>query len=273
MKTRVAVVTPCRNAAPWIAETVESVLAQTALRNGRAELDYVIVDGASDDGTAEVAARAGGSRVTVVSEPDQSMYDALAKGLRRVDGAVTCYLNAGDLYAPTAFDVVLDVLRESTVSWLTGYDAYYNSKGHVIGLRLPFRYRRSFVRRGVYGMRLPAIQQETTFWRSALNDLVDLDVLASYRLAGDHYLWHRFASEHDLYVVAAFLGGFRYHGDHLSGDMAAYREEARRHASGPRPYELPLVALDRLTWRAPERVKKAWNPHLLRYDRRSDRWV
>lgn len=276
MKPIVCVVTPCRNAARYIAGTVESVIGQTAFRSGRAELRYCVVDGASTDGTVQIAADAGRRSVQVISEPDTGMYDALAKGFATMpsDSAVICYVNAGDLFSPTAIDVVLDVFENRDVAWVTGYDAYYNDRGQPIAFRLPYRYRRRLMRRGVYGNRLPALQQESTFWRGDLMSLVDLEVLRSFRLAGDFYLWHQFAQQHDVYIVSSFLGGFRYHGGHLSADMTGYRDEMRRIAEPSGGVDHALAVIDSLLWRAPDKVKKAANSSkLLRYDRLKSCWL
>lgn len=275
MSTLFTIVTPCRNAAAYIGDTVESVLTQTALRSGRARLRYVIVDGASSDNTVEVVRHVGGASVVVVSEPDSGMYDALAKGLScspETDG-VTAYINAGDMFYRTAFDVVLDVLADESISWVKGYDAYYNRAGHPIAFRLPFRYKQGLLRRGVYGTRLPAVQQESTFWRSQLNESLDLDVLRSYKLAGDYYLWKTFSESHDLYVVASFLGGFRYHGGHLSDDMRSYRDELLTIADPPAAIDRLRVMLEWVGWRVPDRLKASWSGgRLLRYDRNRERW-
>lgn len=275
MTATFTVVTPCRNAAAYIGDTVQSVICQTAVASGRAKLRYVVVDGDSSDGTPHVASNVGSDSVHVISEPDEGMYDALAKGLGRFGepSDVTCYVNAGDMFAPTAFDVVLDVFEDNAISWLTGYHTYYNRRGQPIAFRLPFRYRRRFLRNGLHGTRLPAVQQEATFWRSSLNRLLDLDVLKTYRLAGDFYMWQRFATEHELYIVSSFLGGFRYHGGHLSDNMNAYRDEMRRTARDPHAWERLLAGFDKILWRSPDRMKKMANQsHLLRYDRSLERW-
>jgi hypothetical protein len=102
---------------------------------------------------------------------------------------------------------------------------------------------------------------------------VDLDRLASLRLAGDAYMWHAFAEEADLWIVEAWLGTFSGHGGHLSADKAAYWKEAATFAA-PIPWlDAATGQLDRAAWRLPNRVKKAFNPHLLRYQFEARRWA
>lgn len=262
------IVTPCWNAAEWIQETMLSVLNQSALRRRVARLEYIVVDGASTDGTPAIvrdtlAAFAGDDLIssTLVTEPDSGMYDALAKGLSRGDGDIYAYLNAGDLYAPAAFDAVLDARRGAAdVEWLTGMRVAYNAAGEVIDARLPGPYRRHLMLAGMYGYRgggkFGFLQQESTFWSRRLNDSVDLERLASFRLAGDAFLWRTFAEVAQLYVVYSHLGGFRFHGDHLSSDMSAYLDEMRPLVDDAGPVAWATAIWDLATQQTPIRVRR-----------------
>lgn len=98
---RFTIVTITYNAAPVFMRTAGSVLAQT-YRN----VEHIIVDGASKDGTADIALdykrrsdiAQNGHEVRVVSEPDKGLYDAMNKGLRLATGDYVCFLNAGDFF-------------------------------------------------------------------------------------------------------------------------------------------------------------------------------
>ena len=98
----VSVITPCFNAEKYIAETIESVLANTAFRSGAARLEYLVFDGGSTDRTCEIVrgliaqVDLPGVRLELVSEKDGGMYEALAKGMRRATGSIFAYLNAGE---------------------------------------------------------------------------------------------------------------------------------------------------------------------------------
>jgi glycosyltransferase len=91
---RISVITVVRNAAATIGDALDSVAAQT-----HPDVEHLVIDGASTDGTVEIV-RARGSRVaTFVSEPDTGLYDAMNKGLQRATGDVVGYLNADDVFA------------------------------------------------------------------------------------------------------------------------------------------------------------------------------
>lgn len=271
-----AVVTPVRNGAAWIEQTMRSVLDQTAVRSGRVSLRYIVMDGGSTDGTPEIVRAVGGDAVQLISEQDAGMYAALAKGLRQVaEGSDICaYLNAGDLWQPGALDVVLDVFELPGVDWVSGYRVAYNAAAQIVHVALPSTYRARLIATGAYGTALPSIQQESTFWQSWLLEAVDLDLLASFRLAGDYYLWRCFAERTPLYTVAALLGGFRMHGEHLSGARARYAAEVSSMTRRPGFGDRVVGALDRPVWVAPDSVKKAiGRRQMLRYDVRNESWT
>lgn len=89
---RVSIVTPCLNAAAYIAQTLESVRTQD-----HPDLEHIVVDGGSTDGTQDILRSAPG--VVWSSGPDASMYDAINRGFRRATGDLLAYQNADDRYA------------------------------------------------------------------------------------------------------------------------------------------------------------------------------
>jgi glycosyltransferase involved in cell wall biosynthesis len=271
----VTIVTPCRNAERLVGRTVQSILDQTAVRSGRLRLQYLVYDGASTDGTVEVVRRLCGDRAEIQSERDGGMYDALAKGLRRAEGDVVAWLNAGDVYTPTALDVVADVLEQTSANWVTGIQVTCNEDGQVIDAVLPHRYRSRLIRAGTYGgWLLPRyVQQESTFWRRSLQSGVDWERFASFRLAGDYYLWSRFARRADLRVVQSFLGGFTYHEGQLSEAREAYHREVASFAERAGPIDMALALLDGLAWHAAAIRSRLHHRRAIHYERSLRRWT
>lgn len=271
----VTVVTPCFQAEGRIGATAASLLAQTAVRSGRLRLEWLVCDGGSRDGTVARVRELAGDRATVLSEPDRGMWDAVAKGLRRATGEVVGQLNAGDTYHPAALDVVADLFETGRVRWLTGVAVHANDRGQVVETFLPGRYRRAHVRKGVHGgLFSRCIQQEGTFWERGLQAGLDLARLAGLRLAGDFYLWRRFAEEADLDVVDSHLGTFVHHPGQLSEAFGAYQAELRTLAEPLGPLDALLARWDR--WRArnagPQRKARLDPHHLWRWDGRAGAW-
>ncbi len=88
-----SVITVCYNAAPTLGGTIRSVLGQTY-----GGVEYIVVDGASTDGTLQLVRPYLPRIAAFVSEPDSGLYDAMNKGLRRATGDYVCFLNAGDSF-------------------------------------------------------------------------------------------------------------------------------------------------------------------------------
>lgn len=271
----ITIVTPCRNARVLIRRTLESILAQSAVRSGRVRLQYLVCDGASTDGTLDVVREVCGTRAEIHSEPDTGMYDALAKGLRRASGDVVAYLNAGDVYSPTALDVVADVLEQTSAEWVTGIQVMYNEAGQVIDAVMPHRYRSRLIRAGMYGgWLLPRhVQQESTFWRRSLQQEVDLEVLASLQLAGDYYLWAQFARRSELRVVRSFLGGFTFHAGQKSEDIESYRREVKTFTDRPGLIDSLTAAVDGLAWHAAAIRSRVHHRRAILFERARGRWA
>jgi glycosyltransferase involved in cell wall biosynthesis len=275
---RVAVVTPVRDAATLVGETIGSILQQTAVASGRVQIDYVVQDGLSTDDTVAVAQRAlerapEGITAKVVSIEDAGMYDGLAKGFERVSGDWYCYLNAGDLWHPRALDVLADVAEQTTAEWVCGLHAYYAANGTLVHTKLPYRYKQDLLRAGAYGRGLPTVQQESTFWNARLHRTIDPPSLRGYRVAGDAYLWWTFAQSVEPTIIQALMGGFRYHGGHLGVSREEYRAEIEQ-ISGPLTTSARLQMPGQLAlWEQPARVKARMNPSLYLHSTTTGGWV
>jgi len=111
------------------------------------------------------------------------------------------------------------------------------------------------------------------FWRRELLDLVDYDYFAGLKLAGDYYLWTRFATRYELYVVQAVLGVFKYHRGQLSENIQSYMNEVLTFTRRPGIMDFVIGAVDRLAWLLEPKMKKYLNRlGLLRFDHIRQIW-
>ena len=110
---RISIVTPCLNRAHYLGEAIESVLAQ-----GCADVEHIIVDGMSTDGTVELLARY--PHLRVIREPDTGLYDALNKGLRAATGDILGDLNSDDFYMPGVFAEVVKAFADPQIDAVFG---------------------------------------------------------------------------------------------------------------------------------------------------------
>lgn len=100
---KVSIITISYNSAETIQDTIESVLAQEY-----ADIEYIIVDGASSDGTMEIINNYQNRVAQVISESDNGIYDAMNKGLKLATGELIGILNSDDVYKDSK--VISDVV-------------------------------------------------------------------------------------------------------------------------------------------------------------------
>lgn len=216
-----SIITVSYNSVNTIEETILSVL-----NKNYKNFEYIIIDGGSTDGTVDIIKKYSDRLAYWVSEPDKGMYDALAKGFERVTGDICAYINADDFYQKYAFEVLNDVFQNGKVNWVTGINTIYNDKSQIVSVKIPYKYRKNFIVKGLYnGRNMPYIQQEATFWRSKLLKIVDFVKFRQFKYAGDYYLWSCFAKKYDLDIVMSVLSGFRKHSGQLSENANAYYDE------------------------------------------------
>jgi len=103
-----SIITPVKNNRATIQDTIESILSQ---RHG--DIEHIIVDGVSTDGTIDVVNRYGNRIASFISEPDGGIYDAINKGISKATGDIVGILNADDFYV---HDHVISQVEEAFLS-------------------------------------------------------------------------------------------------------------------------------------------------------------
>lgn len=183
MPPTVSVVTPSYNQARFIGDTIESVRA-----TGYPNIEHIIIDGGSTDGSQEVIEKYADDLAYWVSEPDEGQTHALIKGFERATGEILCWLNSDDLFEPwTLHEVVATFDRRTDLDWVYGDATWIDVNGEVIQPKKEHGFSR-FI--WMYDHNF--VPQPSTFWRADLYRQVGgLD--PTFDLAMDADLWIRFA--------------------------------------------------------------------------------
>lgn len=105
-----SIITVTYNSKQTVEQTIQSVLAQTY-----GDFEYVIVDGASTDGTADIVSQYSekDKRIHFISEPDEGIYDAMNKGIAMASGEAIALLNSDDYYEIDALEKIARCLPDS----------------------------------------------------------------------------------------------------------------------------------------------------------------
>jgi hypothetical protein len=217
---RISIVTPTYNGARFLGHAMHSVLAQ-AYPN----LEYIVIDGGSTDGSREMIEREAARLAHWVSEPDQGHAHALNKGFARSTGEIMGWLNGDDLYPAWSLRTVAEIFAaHPEVQWITGVNAWWDAAGRMTAARENLKNKYDYLA-GRYAW----IQQESTFWRRSLWDAAGGRLDEGYRYMVDGELWTRFFLHAPLHHVDCVLGGFRSWGENRSTQhLDECHEEMRR---------------------------------------------
>lgn len=188
---KISVVTVSYNAATTIAATIASVRAQT-----HPDVEHIIIDGASKDGTQAIIERMANNSTRFVSEPDRGLYDAMNKGIACATGELIGILNADDFFAD---DHVLANVAEAFIAGsdpdaVLGDIAFVDNGGRVLRRYDSGRFRPSLTRWGWMpahpGMYLTrAAYARVGGYRTDLKIAADFDfVVRAFTLASLRYV-------------------------------------------------------------------------------------
>jgi len=130
---RVSIITPSYNQGQYIEETIRSVLLQ-----GYPNLEYVIIDGASTDGTFDVIRKYEPFLTYSVCEPDRNTEEAINKGWKRCTGEIVAWIGSDDVYEPLAIaNAVRTLLSQPEAPFCYGDSKVTDGDGNVTRVHRP----------------------------------------------------------------------------------------------------------------------------------------
>jgi glycosyltransferase involved in cell wall biosynthesis len=229
---KISIVTVNLNCATYLEEAILSVLSQNY-----PNLEYIIIDGGSTDGSLEIIKKYEDRLTYWVSEKDEGQYEAIQKGFEKSTGDIMAWINADDKYVPGSFVAVARIMDTfPDVNWLMGIAREYTEHGTLIGrIQLPWS---RWSKQRYYTNDFQFIQQESSFWTRSLWLEAGGNLDFEYKYAGDMELWSRFFRYEKLHTTIAVLSGFRHHsegqrsksfkGEYLAECKQVIKREKRR---------------------------------------------
>ena len=218
---KISIITPSFNQAEFLEETICSVLGQTY-----SNIEYLVIDGASTDGSVDLIKSYQQKISGWVSEPDRGQTDAINKGFSMATGEIIAWLNSDDTLMPEAVEQAAAYLDEHPAVGLVYGDANYIDKhSRVIGRFPAAQTSLAQLQRGYVH-----IPQQAAFIRKTLWDAVGpLD--PDFYFAMDYDLWVRLATKSEIKYLPKLWGNFRLHADAktVSADDRCWPEMLKVH--------------------------------------------
>lgn len=245
---KISIITTCFNRKATIRNAVESVLAQDY-----PGIEYIVVDGASTDGTTDIVREYGGRIAKIISEPDRGMYEAINKGIRTATGDVVGLLHSDDFfYDNHVVSRIAERMEETGADFLYGNGLFvdYDNTDKVVRNWIGGKYRTWKVRHGWLPLHPTCyIKRDVMLRRGLYNETykiaADSDLLLRYLMGGDITVTYL-----DCYIVKMRMGG-------LSTDNARRRqmwhEDIRMyHSHGINPV---IAKIEKMMWKVPQFVR------------------
>ena len=248
---KISIITSCFNRVSTIRGAIDSVLAQDY-----ADIEYIIVDGASTDGSVEVirdAIEGHEDRVKFISEPDHGMYEAINKGIRMATGDYIGLVHSDDfLYSSHTISDIAKRLKETRADFLYGDGLFVNAENtdKVVRKWIGGTYRLWKVRHGW----LP-LHPTCYIRRDVMEKLGGYD--ESYMIAADTDLLVRYLLDNHVktdylkkYIVRMRMGGMSTDNSRRAKmwkeDIRVYSSHGFKHVT--------LTKIEKMLWKVPQFV-------------------
>ncbi len=234
---RVSIVTPSYNQAAYLEQTIQSVLNQ-----GYSDLEYIIIDGGSTDGSQEIIRRYEKYLAYWVSEPDRGQADGINKGFQRATGEIVAWINSDDYYLSGALVSAAHALCEHP-EWGMVFGDVLSVDGN--GQPLNVMHYDTWGLQELMSFRI--IGQPAVFMRRSVLALAGgLDLNYHYLL--DHHLWLRLAQHAKIEYIPQIWAAGRFHAAAKNkANAVQFGQEAHRLVDWMRtdPQLKPLFHLNR----------------------------
>lgn len=200
-RPKISIVTPSYNQGRFLGKTIQSVLNQNY-----PNLEYLIFDGGSSDGSVEVIKQYADMLTYWKSAPDKGQADAIAQGFAMASGDILGWLNSDDMLMPNALiNAAKAFMASSEICAVTGRCVIIDTDGKPFSVSIPImRSWRSMLYLGA------GFWQMATFWKKSAYDAVgQLDTEMYFSFDAD--LFVRLRKYGEFKVIPNYLAAYRHH--------------------------------------------------------------
>jgi glycosyltransferase involved in cell wall biosynthesis len=201
---KISIITICLNSEEFIRETIESVLSQNY-----SNIEYILIDGGSNDGTVEIIQSFSNNIEYFSSESDNGIYSAINKGLKVATGDVIGLLHAGDLlYDDNVLSNIQLFFSKNETDLIYGHSLVFGKKRDiVVRENISPMYKNNLMKFGWFPSHQSIYFKATVFAKCGYYN-------ENYKIAGDYEFLLRVlnvfnlkANMVDMFVVKFYLGG------------------------------------------------------------------
>lgn len=200
---RISIITIAFNNASDIEPTLQSVIEQEY-----PGIEYIVIDGASTDGSLAIIDRYRDQIDQMISEPDDGMYEAINKGIKMATGEIVGLIHAGDrLYSRDIVTRVADQFRRQEIDAIYGHSVHVDSNDRVVRVNRSPAFSRGAIRRGWMPSHQSIYMRKSVIERNG-GYRNDLGKNGDYEFFVRHFYKHAIkAARLDDFVVRFALGG------------------------------------------------------------------
>ncbi len=196
---KISIVTPSYNQGQFIEDAIQSVLNQNY-----PNLEYIIIDNCSTDGTVEILKKY--PQLRWISENDDGQSDAINKGFKRATGDIIAWLNADDYYCAKVFNPIATYfVNNKDIMWVYGNSYFVNKIGKIISYKRPVSFNYFVLKYGSF-----SIHQPTVFLRHRIFEEIG-EIREDFHAIMDQEWYCRIAEKHRPQYINIDVANFRWH--------------------------------------------------------------
>ncbi len=200
---KISIITPSFNQVQFIEDTIVSVLNQNY-----PNLEYIIIDGGSIDGSVNVIKKYENELSYWVSEKDEGQSNAINKGFNIATGDIIAWINSDDTYEPNVFSFVAEFFSSHPeVDFIYGDTKWIDKNGDLLWLKREIKF--DYTMGCLIGFGL-IITQPASFWRSSvLQKIGTLNEQLTFNMDGEFFF--RIATKCNIHHINLIIANFRWY--------------------------------------------------------------